>query len=104
MSLGYHPQTDGQTEIMNRCLETYLRCFVEGQPKKWVQWLPWAEWCFNTSYHTSSKFTPFELVYGYSPPHITPYELGSTKFASVEQCLVEHDKVLEILKRNLALA
>ncbi|KAM1132447.1 hypothetical protein FF1_046837 [Malus domestica] len=104
MSSGYHPQTDGQTEVMNRCLETYLRCFVGGQPKKWVQWLSWAEWCFNTSYHTSSKFTPFELVYGYSPPHITPYEPGSTKFASVEQCLVERDKVLEILKRNLELA
>ncbi|KAM2118243.1 hypothetical protein ACFX1R_011686 [Malus domestica] len=104
MSSGYHPQSDGQSEVMNRCLETYLRCFVGGQPRKWVQWLPWAEWCFNTSFHTSTKHTPFEIVYGYPPPQVIPYEMGTTKMETVEQELMNRDKVLLILKNNLMVA
>lgn len=76
MSSGYHPHSDGQIEVVNRCLETYLRCFNSNQPRKWLQWHPWAELSYTTSFHTSAQFTPFEIVYGYPPPHLSTMNWG----------------------------
>jgi hypothetical protein len=60
----YHPQNDGQTEVVNKFLETYLRCFSLDRQNQWAQWLPLAEWWYNNSYHTTIRMTPFEVVYG----------------------------------------
>jgi IS30 family transposase len=36
-SSSYHPQTDGKTEIVNKCLEGYLRCFAYDKQTQWVK-------------------------------------------------------------------
>jgi len=40
MSSAYHPQTDGQSKALNKCLEMYLHCFVSENPSLWVSFLP----------------------------------------------------------------
>lgn len=62
MSSSYYPQT----EMVNRCLEAYLQCFVSEQPKSRSHWLPWAELCYNTTFHVSTGFTLFQIVYEYT--------------------------------------
>lgn len=68
MSSSYHPQSDGQTEAVNCCLEMYLHCYVSDHPRRWIDFLPWAEYLYNTAYHHSLGTTPFKIVYGRDPP------------------------------------
>lgn len=35
-SLAYHPESDGQMEILNRCLDGYLRCYAVDKPSRWA--------------------------------------------------------------------
>jgi hypothetical protein len=104
MSSSYHPQTDGQTEVVNRMLEQYLRCFAGDQPRKWVEWIPWAEFSYNTSIHSSTKMTPFEAVYGIPSPNLLTYIPGTSRVQAVDEYLRDRDTILHDLRHNLQMA
>lgn len=89
-SSAYHPQSDGQTEVTNMILQTFLRCFVSDTPKLWVAMLPLAELWYNSSYQTAIKMTPFEALYGRPPPNIRSYVPGSTAVATLDDTLTHH--------------
>jgi hypothetical protein len=103
-STAYHPQSDGQSEVLNRCLETYLRCFCGEQPKQWGTWLHWAEYNYNTSFHSAVKMTPFEAVYGRPPPALVPYQLHKATNDGVDNYLRSRDTIIRDLRLHLARA
>ncbi|KAL9447417.1 hypothetical protein AB3S75_014979 [Citrus x aurantiifolia] len=104
MSSSYHPQSDGQTEVVNRTLEQYLRCFTGDQPRKWTEWIPWAEFSYNTFIHSSTKMTPFETVYGFPPPSPLAYVPGTSRVQAVDEYLRDRDAILRELRHNLSVA
>jgi hypothetical protein len=104
LSTTYHPQTDGQIEVVNKCLETYMRCFASEKQHQWAQWLPLAEWWYNTSYHTATCMTPFEVIYGQKPPSVLSYLPGTSKVQAVDQTLIVREDILRTLKENLVMA
>ncbi|KAD3642212.1 hypothetical protein E3N88_31436 [Mikania micrantha] len=61
-SSAYHPQTDGQTEVVNRTLESYLRCFTCDEPTQWSKYLYLAEFWYNTSHHSAIDMKPFQAL------------------------------------------
>ena len=101
MSTSYHPETDGQTEVLNRVLEQYLRSFVHTKPNTWHQFLPLAEWSFNTAVHSSTGISPFEIIYGKTPLSIPNYLLGSSSVEAVNSLLSSRTQTLTTLQRKL---
>ncbi|XP_028785068.1 uncharacterized protein LOC114740980 [Neltuma alba] len=72
-STACHPQTDGQTEVVNRTLTQLLRTVIQKNLKNWENCLSFIEFAYNRSVHSSTDYSPFEIVYGFNP--LTPLDL-----------------------------
>ena len=101
MSLAYHPQMDGQSKVLNKCLELYLWCFCFKNAKAWTKYLVWAEYWYNTSYQTSLGVTPFEAVYGRQSPKLVRYLPELSNSPSIPDLLKERDNLLQRLRVHL---
>lgn len=102
LSSSYHPQTDGQTERVNQCLETYLRCFVHACPSKWINWLSLAEFWYNSSLHLALGRSPFEVLYGHAPWHFgLSAEAVGLDVPALNQWLSERPLMQDLVKQHL---
>ena len=68
-----HPQTDGQTEVVNKTLYTLLRAVIKKNIKTWEECLPHVEFSYNRVVHSTTQLSPFKIVYGFNP--LTPLDL-----------------------------
>ncbi|KAG7567857.1 Reverse transcriptase domain [Arabidopsis thaliana x Arabidopsis arenosa] len=68
-----HPQTDGQTEVVNRTLSTLLRATLGKNMSTWLDCIPFIEFAYNRAVHSATKLSPFEIVYGINP--LSPLDL-----------------------------
>jgi hypothetical protein len=104
MSSSYHPQIDGQTERVNQCIETYLRCFVHACPTKWSYWLALAEYLYNTSFHSSLSKTPFLVLYGHDPKHFGIDISQACQSTDLQGCLEERTLIQSLVRQHLVRA
>lgn len=101
LSPAYHPQSDGQTEVLNRCLENYLRLFTWQRPQHWNRWLSLVESWYNTTYHSAINTTPYEVVYGQPPPVHLPYVPRDSALEAIDRSFTAREDMLRQLKDNL---
>lgn len=85
-------------------LEGYLRCIIFNNQKNWEFYLPLAEWWYNTTFHSSIKLTPFEALYGYSPPKFAMSSAPRSVVELVNLLLGDRQPALSQLKANLTKA
>ena len=67
LSSSHHPQTDGQTEILNATIEQMLRAYVSKDRSSWSDWLSVLAFAYNSAKHSSTEDTPSGLLLNYNP-------------------------------------
>ena len=67
LTTAYHPQADGQTEVLNQSLEISLRSYIGPSRDDWAKYLDALALSYNSTPHTATGFTPAYLLRGYTP-------------------------------------
>ena len=105
-----HPQTNGEMEWVNQEVEMYLQIFCQGQPDKWSNLIPMAEFAHNSTTHSSTQKSPFSLILGYESrdyPKIGQTFLPSLKDQLTllkqawDEALAAHEKSQQIMKEQI---
>ena len=65
LSTAYHPQTDGQSEALNRIIEDYLRAYTSEDQMVWARLLPLAQFAYNNSRNHTTQLSPNRLLHGF---------------------------------------
>jgi hypothetical protein len=58
---------------VNRTLSQLLRAIIQKNLKSWEECFPFVEFAYNRTVHSTTGFSPFEIVYDFNP--LTPMDL-----------------------------
>ena len=100
-----HPQCNAQVEVFNKTVAKYLASFVDNSTLDWEQYIPALMFSYNTSYHSTTHTTPYELLYGMKPrtPSLPAADIQrkfyGESFASERLQILQ--KAREIAKQNI---
>ena len=101
----YHPQSNGALERCHRTMKEYIRSFVCAQLDDWDEYIPFFAFTYNTTVHSSTGFTPHELMFGYKaelPSSLcTSYKGNETYFSYLESLRQNLESMHKIAKENL---
>ncbi len=87
LTTAHHPQADGQTEVLNQGLEIALWAYIGPERDGWDKYLDGLALSYNTMPHSSTRFAPAYLLYGYmlatkstllTIPEYIPHPLGDS--------------------------
>ena len=79
MTSPYYLEVNGQVESTNKTVENILTKTVAYHRRDWAQKLPEALWVYKTTCRNTTRFSPFELVYGKSPLFPIEFEISTLK-------------------------
>jgi hypothetical protein len=103
-SSAYHPQMDGQTEVVKRSLGDLLRSLVTEHRSQWDSILPQAKFSYNDSVNQSIGQSPFQIVYGVQPRGVSELrdlEQTATRSASAEEFAEAMKELRSQVKKRL---
>jgi hypothetical protein len=87
LSTASHPQTDGNTEILNQVIQQRLRPFVNHYQDNWSELLPCMDFAQATLPHESTGLSPFEIENRYKAHTHFDWEARTKEFKSPQERL-----------------
>ena len=104
LSTSFHPQSDGQSERLNKTISEMLRHFANKKPRDWDKHLYNLEFAYNNTKQSSTKQTPFFLSTGKDPLIPAVFlnnEKINTKIASTEELLNKIKENIRIAQKSI---
>ena len=103
-SSAYHSRGDALIESYNRVCGDMVASYCHSNPDRWDQYLHFCTLAYNSSKQNTTKFTPFELMFGREP--ILPTDLGPLiRYRSIENhaevVAQEWSVALELARQNI---